>query len=64
MRHKVSTTIALFMLISLLAMPAVAIENVNARFVTNVRGIQDYDLHWNDRFPPNSTLNYILRHRM
>ncbi|MHC1571310.1 MAG: COG1470 family protein [Methanosarcinales archaeon] len=60
MRHKVPTTIALFMLISLLAMPAVAIENVNARFVTNVRGIQDYDLHWNDRFPPNSTLKLYI----
>ncbi|CAD7769734.1 hypothetical protein FHEFKHOI_00660 [Candidatus Methanoperedenaceae archaeon GB50] len=60
MRRKVPTTIALFMLISLLAMPAVAIENVNARFVTNVRGIQDYDLHWNDRFPPNGTLKLYI----
>ncbi len=33
-----------------------AVDNGYARIVYNVRGLQDYDLHWNDRFPPGSIL--------
>jgi hypothetical protein len=33
-----------------------AIDNGYARIVYNVRGLQDYDLHWNDRFPPGSII--------
>lgn len=44
----------------LLAMPAGALDNIDAKFVTNVRGLQDYDLHWNDRFPPGGTLKIYV----
>lgn len=30
--------------------------DVRAKVVTNVSGLQNYQLHWNDRFPPGSTL--------
>ena len=30
--------------------------DVRAKVVTNVSGLQNYELHWNDRFPPGSTL--------
>jgi len=33
-----------------------AVDNGYARIVYNVRGLQDYDLHWNDRFPPGSII--------
>ena len=36
--------------------PSSAIDNGYARIVYNVRGIQDYDLHWNDRFPQGSVI--------
>jgi hypothetical protein len=44
----------------MLVAPAGAIDGVDAKFVTTVRDIQDYDLHWNDRFPPNSTLKLYV----
>jgi len=37
-----------------------AIDNGYARIVYNVRGLQDYDLHWNDRFPPGSILKIYV----
>ncbi len=40
----------------ILPLPSLALSNGYARIVSNVRGLQDYDLHWNDRFPPGSTL--------
>ena len=42
----------------LLLMPiqSLGLDNGYARMVYNVSGIQNYQLHWNDRFPPNSTL--------
>lgn len=44
----------------LLPVPTMAIENGYARIVYNVRGLQDYDLHWNDRFPPGSILKIYV----
>jgi hypothetical protein len=60
MKYKVCFVLSLYLLVSLLAEPVSAVDNVNAKFVTNVRDIQDYDLHWNDRFPPNSTLKLYI----
>ncbi len=47
------TTAILFIMLPL---PSLALSNGYARIVSNVRGLQDYDLHWNDRFPPGSTI--------
>ncbi|MFZ3383895.1 MAG: hypothetical protein WA144_08220 [Candidatus Methanoperedens sp.] len=46
----------LIMVFIISAVPSLAVDNGYARIVYNVRGLQDYDLHWNDRFPPGSTL--------
>ncbi len=35
---------------------SLGLDNGYARMVYNVSGVQNYQLHWNDRFPPNSTL--------
>jgi hypothetical protein len=45
-------------LIILLIVPfqSSALGDVRAKIVVNVSGLQDYQLHWNDRFPPGSTL--------
>lgn len=42
----------------LLIMPtqSLALGDAHAKIVYNVSGLQDYQLHWNDRFPPGSTL--------
>jgi hypothetical protein len=37
-----------------------AMDNGYARIVYNVRGLQDYDLHWNDRFPQGSILKIYV----
>ena len=44
------------MVFIILTVPSLAVDNGYARIVYNVRGLQDYDLHWNDRFPPGSIL--------
>jgi hypothetical protein len=44
------------MVFIILTVPSQAIDNGYARIVYNVRGLQDYDLHWNDRFPPGSII--------
>lgn len=44
------------MIFVILTIPSMALDNGYARIVYNVRGLQDYDLHWNDRFPPGSIL--------
>ncbi|KPQ41176.1 MAG: hypothetical protein MPEBLZ_04268 [Candidatus Methanoperedens nitroreducens] len=44
------------MVFIILTVPSMAVDNGYARIVYNVRGLQDYDLHWNDRFPPGSIL--------
>lgn len=46
----------LIMVFVIVTIPSQAIDNGYARIVYNVRGLQDYDLHWNDRFPPGSIL--------
>ena len=46
----------LIMVFVILTVPSQAIDNGYARIVYNVRGLQDYDLHWNDRFPQGSTI--------
>ena len=45
-------------LVIFLVMPiqSSALGDVRASIVVNVSGLQDYQLHWNDRFPPGSTL--------
>jgi hypothetical protein len=45
-------------LVILLIMPikSSALGDARANIVVNVSGLQDYQLHWNDRFPPGSTL--------
>ncbi len=44
------------MITVILAVPSMALDNGYSRVVYNVRGLQDYDLHWNDRFPQGSTV--------
>ena len=46
----------LIMVFIIFTVPSLAVDNGYARIVYNVRGLQDYDLHWNDRFPPGSIL--------
>ncbi len=53
---KYILAIILIIMLIILPAPALAIDNGYARIVFNVRGLQDYDLHWNDRFPPGSIL--------
>lgn len=48
------------MVFIILTVPSVAVDNGYARIVYNVRGLQDYDLHWNDRFPPGSILKIYV----
>ncbi|MCZ7355983.1 MAG: hypothetical protein O8C65_03540 [Candidatus Methanoperedens sp.] len=48
--------IILVIMLAILPLPSLAIDTGYARIVYNVRGLQDYDLHWNDRFPPGSIL--------
>ncbi len=54
--NKRLAIIILIMIIILLFLPvpSSAMDNGYARIVYNVRGLQDYDLHWNDRFPQGS----------
>lgn len=40
----------------IMPIPSLGLDNGYARMVYNVSGVQNYQLHWNDRFPPNSTL--------
>ncbi len=40
--------------------PALALENGYSRVVYNVSGLQNYSLHWNDRFPPDSKLGIYV----
>ncbi|MCX9089229.1 MAG: hypothetical protein OIN90_16890 [Candidatus Methanoperedens sp.] len=53
MEYKLTLLIMVFII---LTVPSMAVDNGYARIVYNVRGLQDYDLHWNDRFPPGSIL--------
>ncbi|MFZ3168029.1 MAG: hypothetical protein WA130_10485 [Candidatus Methanoperedens sp.] len=53
MEYKLTLLIMVFII---LTVPSLAVDNGYARIVYNVRGLQDYDLHWNDRFPPGSIL--------
>ncbi len=57
MNYKLA--VILIMLI-LLPFPTLAIDNGYARIVYNVKGLQDYDLHWNDRFPVGSILKIYV----
>jgi len=50
LRHVVM----IFILLQL-AFPASALDGY-AQIVSNVKGLQDYELHWNDKFPPGSNL--------
>lgn len=46
----------IIIIVIILPVPSLAFDNGYARIVYNVRGLQDYDLHWNDRFPPGSII--------
>ncbi len=52
--------ITLVVLFIMLPVPSSAMSNGYARIVYNVRGLQDYDLHWNDRFPPGSAIKIYV----
>ncbi|MCZ7400082.1 MAG: hypothetical protein O8C62_10500 [Candidatus Methanoperedens sp.] len=52
--------ITLVILFIILPVPSLAMSNGYARTVYNVRGLQDYDLHWNDRFPPGSAIKIYV----
>lgn len=56
--NKKPEIIILIIMMTLLffTVPAMAMDNGYARIVYNVRGLQDYDLHWNDRFPQGSII--------
>ena len=45
-------------LVILLVLPSQSsgLGDVRAKVVINVSGLQNYQLHWNDRFPPGSTV--------
>ncbi len=53
MKYKLAIIIIIFIIP---ALPSSAMDNGYARIVYNVRGLQDYDVHWNDRFPPGSII--------
>ncbi|NJD51799.1 MAG: hypothetical protein FIB07_02925 [Candidatus Methanoperedens sp.] len=57
MNYKLAIIIIIFILMS---SPSMAMDNAYARIVYNVRGLQDYDLHWNDRFPPGSIMKIYV----
>ena len=42
-----------------LVFPASALDGY-AQIVSNVKGLQDYELHWNDKFPPGSNLKIYV----
>ena len=48
--------VILFVILLIMPIQSSALGDVRANIVTNVSGLQDYQLHWNDRFPPGSTL--------
>ena len=57
MNNKLAIILVIIIMILLFfPSPSSAIDNGYARIVYNVRGIQDYDLHWNDRFPQGSVI--------
>lgn len=53
MKYSVLIILTIFLLFS---PPSSALNNGYARIVYNVNGLQDYDLHWNDKFPQGSTV--------
>ncbi len=54
--NKLAIILIIIMVLLFFPSPSSAIDNGYARIVYNVRGIQDYDLHWNDRFPQGSII--------
>ncbi|MDP2845429.1 MAG: hypothetical protein Q8N79_05060, partial [Candidatus Methanoperedens sp.] len=60
--NKKPEIIILIIMMTLLffTVPAMAMDNGYARIVYNVRGLQDYDLHWNDRFPQGSIVKIYV----
>ena len=57
--NRFSSLLAVAMILCII--PVVAgIENGYSRMVYNVSGLQDYSLHWNDRFPPGSNLSIYV----
>lgn len=54
--NRFSSLLAMAMILCVIP-TAVGIENGYARMVYNVSGLQNYSLHWNDRFPPGSNLS-------
>lgn len=61
MNNKLAIIITIIIIFQmLLTSPALAIDSGYARIVYNVRGLQDYDLHWNDRFPQGSVIKIYV----
>jgi len=57
--NRFSSLLAVVAILCLI--PAVAgIDNGYSRMVYNVSGLQNYSLHWNDRFPLDSNLNIYV----
>ena len=54
---KLRLAMILIIMFIIFPCPSRAISNGYASIVYNVRGLQNYDLHWNDRFPPGSIIN-------
>ena len=56
--RKMHKYLLIVVVCTLLLMPiqVLGLSNGYAKIVYSVNGLQDYKLHWNDRFPPGSTL--------
>lgn len=61
MNNKLAIIITIIIIILIfLPVPSSALDNGYARIVYNVGGLQDYDLHWNDRFPQGSIVKIYV----
>ncbi len=56
MKNILAIILIIITILIILPFPSSAIDNGYARIVYNVRGLQDYDLHWNNRFPQGSII--------
>lgn len=57
--NRFSSLLAVVMIICIIPV-VTGIENGYSRMVYNVSGLQNYSLHWNDRFPLGSNLNIYV----
>lgn len=59
LKNGIHNLIIVLMLLSFLSSSS-AMDNGYARIVNKVNGLQDYDLHWNDRFPQGSIVKLYV----